>query len=81
LGYVNGCIQCVAAIGQSSQGWIQWLSNPTMMNEFEEDDLRGFFGRFREFALDYIAFDIEATKKGTRPMPKEKGNEKGEPYG
>lgn len=77
LGYVNACIQCLAAIGQSNQGWLQWLSNPTMMNEFSEDILKGFFEKFREFTLKYIEFDIDATQKGVRPPP----NEKGEPYG
>lgn len=79
LGFVDGCIQCLAAIGQSNQGWLQWLSNPTMMNEFDEDALKGFFEKFREFALRYIEFDIDATKKGVRPLPKEK--EKVKPYG
>jgi hypothetical protein len=81
LGYVNGCIQCLAAIGQSNQGWLQWLSNPTMMNEFDENDLKYFFEKFKDFALQYIEFDIDATKKGTRPMPQEKGNDKYDPYG
>jgi hypothetical protein len=77
LGYVDACIQCLAAIGQSNQGWLQWLSNPTMMNEFDETVLKGFFEDFREFALKYIEFDINATQKGVRPPPEEKSK----PYG
>jgi hypothetical protein len=77
LGYVDGCIQCIAAIGQSNQGWLQWLSNPTLMNEFEENDLKDFFSKFREFSLSYIEFDIDSTQKGVRPPLIEKPK----PYG
>jgi len=78
LGYVEGCIQCIAAIGQSNQGWLQWLSNPTLMNEFEEETLKGFFEKLRHFALEYLAFDIDATKKGLRPST---GGVQEKPYG
>jgi len=52
-----------------------------MMNEFDEGDLKYFFEKFREFALQYIEFDIDATKKGTRHIPQEKGNDKYDVYG
>lgn len=77
LGYVDGCIQCIAAIGQSNQGWLQWLSNPTLMNQFNEKDLEEFFEKFRDFSLNYIEFDIASTQKGGRPSLKEKPK----PYG
>lgn len=71
LGYVDACIQCVNAIGRSNWGWLQWLSNPSIMSEFNEETLKEFFQRLKEFALAYIDFDIYATKKGLRPEMQE----------
>jgi len=47
------------------------------MNEFEENDLKDFFSKFREFSLRYIEFDIDSTQKGVRPPLIEKPK----PYG
>lgn len=76
LAYVDACIQCIGAIGRSNIGWLQWLSNPSMMSEFDEETLRQFFGKLKEFALAYIEFDIAATKKGFKPESRES-----KPYG
>jgi hypothetical protein len=67
LDYVDGCIRCVNAIGFSSWGWLQWLSNPSLISWFDEPTLKGFFEKLKEFALALIEFDIEATRKGMKP--------------
>jgi len=44
LEYIDACFQCVNAVGHSSRGWPQWLSNPSLMSGFDEPTLKDFFG-------------------------------------
>ncbi|MCP8314312.1 MAG: hypothetical protein H3Z53_08100 [archaeon] len=63
LGYVEGCIQSLLAINQSVNGWMQWLSNPIKMSKFDEEELRTFFDKLRQFAIDFLEFDQKVTEK------------------
>jgi hypothetical protein len=38
------------------------------MSKFDEASLKEFFEKLKEFALSYIEFDIEATRKGMEPQ-------------
>ncbi|MCS7116799.1 MAG: DUF2153 family protein [Nitrososphaerota archaeon] len=78
LDYISACFECINAIGRSNLGWLQWLSNPSLMSMFDEGTLKEFFEKLKSFALAYIDFDIEATKKGMRPEILERGERK--PY-
>jgi len=66
LGYVEGCIQSLLALNQSVNGWMQWLSNPIKMGKFEEEELKTFFDKLRQFAIDFLDFDQKVTEKDER---------------
>ncbi|MEM3382535.1 MAG: hypothetical protein QXL52_04315 [Nitrososphaerales archaeon] len=66
LGYVEGCIQSLLAINQSINGWMQWLSNPIKMSKFDEEELKTFFEKLRQFAVDFLDFDQKVTEKDER---------------
>ncbi|MEM3437323.1 MAG: DUF2153 family protein [Nitrososphaerales archaeon] len=66
LGYVEGCIQSLLAINQSINGWMQWLSNPMKMSKFDEEELKTFFEKLRQFAVDFLDFDQKVTEKDER---------------
>jgi len=66
LGYVEGCIQSLLAINQSVNGWMQWLSNPIKMGKFGEEELKAFFDKLRQFAMEFLEFDQKVTEKDER---------------
>ncbi|MGQ9469266.1 MAG: hypothetical protein ACUVTD_05500 [Nitrososphaerales archaeon] len=66
LAYVEGCIQSLLALNQSVNGWMQWLSNPIKMSRFDEEELKTFFDKLRQFAIDFLDFDQKVTEKDER---------------
>ncbi|MEM2873691.1 MAG: hypothetical protein QXD82_05955 [Nitrososphaerales archaeon] len=72
LGYVEGCIQSLLAINQSVNGWMQWLSNPIKMSKFDEEELKTFFDRLKQFAIDFLDFDEKVTEKDERERERER---------
>jgi hypothetical protein len=72
LGYVEGCIQSLLAISQSINGWMQWLSNPMKMSKFNEEELKTFFDKLKQFAVDFLDFDQKVTEKDEREREKER---------
>jgi hypothetical protein len=72
LGYVEGCIQSLLAINQSVNGWMQWLSNPIKMGKFGEEELKTFFDKLRQFAMDFLEFDQKVTEKDEREKERER---------
>lgn len=63
LQYAAACAQCANAIYSSIGGWISWLSNPVILNEFDEVTLNDFYQFFKKFTVDFLEFDITATQK------------------
>ncbi|MGB9659415.1 MAG: hypothetical protein ACPLY9_02665 [Nitrososphaerales archaeon] len=72
LGYVEGCIQSLLAINQSVNGWMQWLSNPIKMSKFDEEELKTFFDKLKQFAIDFLEFDEKVTEKDERERERER---------
>jgi len=72
LGYVDGCAQSLMAINQSIGGWMQWLTNPSKMSKFQEEELKNFFDFLKKFAVDFVDFDIKVTDKEEVLKEKEK---------
>lgn len=72
LGYVEGCIQSILAVNQSINGWMQWLSNPMKMGKFEEEELKLFFDKLKQFALDFLEFDRDVTEKDEKERARPK---------
>lgn len=66
LGYLSGCIQCVAAIAMSAGGWQQFLANHTAITQFGESALRSFFEGLRRMALDQLSFDMAVIQEHSR---------------
>ncbi len=66
-------------ISSSCQGWAQWIFNPTVINKFNEEELKDFYNRFRKITLDFLEFDAEATLKLKSTVKKER-RERTPPY-
>lgn len=63
LHYVAACAQCASAIYNSIGGWMAWLTNPVLLNDFDEKTLNEFFSFFKKFTLEFLEFDVSATLK------------------
>ena len=72
LGYVDGCVQSLLVVNQSISGWMQWLSNPTKMSKFPEDELKNFYEFLKKFAVNFVDFDIKVTEKDEEIKEKDK---------
>jgi len=59
-------------IFDSCQGWTQWIHNPTVINCFNEKELKEIYEQFRKHALEFLEFYLKATKK-LKPLPKDEG--------
>lgn len=49
-------------IASSCQGWMQWVYNPMIVSQFNQEKLQEVFDTFRKFAVDFLEFDISQTK-------------------
>ena len=49
-------------IASSCQGWMQWVYNPMIVSQFSQEKLQEVFNTFRKFAVEFLEFDIYATK-------------------
>ena len=63
LQYAAACAQCASAIYNSIGGWMSWLTNPVLLNDFDEQTLNDFFSFFKKFTTDFLEFDISATQQ------------------
>ncbi|MFQ5997837.1 MAG: DUF2153 family protein [Candidatus Bathyarchaeia archaeon] len=71
LSAAAACTQCVTAIHNTIAAWMQRLTNPALLNDFEEKALKEFFDFYRRFTTEFLAFDVDATSQrktsGRRP--------------
>ena len=63
LQYAAACAQCASSIYNSIGGWMSWLTNPVLLNDFDEATLNEFFGFFKKFTVEFLEFDVNATQK------------------
>ncbi len=62
LGCVDGINKCNKAILASYMGWNTWLSNPTIMCHFTEDELKEILSEFKEITTKVLKNDIKWTE-------------------
>jgi len=63
LSFMSGIAFCTNAIVGSVSGWEAWLSSPTLMENFREEELREIFNEFRRVTIGFLKYDIEWSKK------------------
>ncbi len=56
----------------SCQGWAQCIINPTLINRFNEEELKEIYEQFKEIALEFLEFEMNTLKK-LIPSSKKKG--------
>jgi len=62
LEYVNGINKCNKAILASYMGWNAWLTNPSIMSGFNEDELKQILSEFKEIATKILRNDVKWTE-------------------
>lgn len=63
LQYAAACAQCANHIYNSIGGWMSWLTNPVLLNDFDEETFGEFWSFFRKFTTEFLEFDVNATLK------------------
>ena len=66
LELVNSILFGLGALGKSVGGWVQWLSNPSIMNNFSEEELEEMNKTITDFVKSFIEYDIKITKEGIK---------------
>lgn len=63
LDAVSRIIQCIDFMRQSNVGWVQFLSNPQMVNQLDEEALKDIFARFKEMTVARIDSDVDCINR------------------
>lgn len=63
LDAVSRIIQCIDFLRQSNVGWVQFLSNPQMVNQLDEEALKDIFARFKEMTVARIDSDVDCINR------------------
>ena len=63
LDAVSRTLQCIDFMRQSNVGWVQFLSNPTMVNQLDEEALKDIFGRFKKMTIARIESDVDCINR------------------
>jgi len=77
LSLVEAIAEIYHYIVSSCQGWMQWVYNPMIASQFNQEKLQEVFDTFRKFAMDFLEFDIRQTKGLGEALKKQ--SEKAEP--
>ena len=56
-------LQCIDFMRQSNVGWAQFLSNPGMVNQLDEEALRDIFARFKQMSITRIDNDVDCINR------------------
>jgi hypothetical protein len=62
LSLVEAITEINQYIASSCQGWMQWVFNPMIVGQFNQEKLDDIFNNFKKFALEFLEFDISATR-------------------
>ncbi|MGQ9542585.1 MAG: DUF2153 family protein [Candidatus Bathyarchaeia archaeon] len=62
LSLVEAITEINQYIASSCQGWMQWVYNPLIIGQFDQEKLQDIFETFRKFAIEFLEFDISATR-------------------
>jgi hypothetical protein len=63
LDAVSRILQCIDFMRQSNVGWGQFLSNPTMVNQLDEEALKDIFARFKRMTVARIDSDVDCINR------------------
>ncbi len=63
LDAVSRILQCIDFMRQSNAGWVQFLSNPTMVNQLDEEALKDIFARFKRMTVERIDSDVDCINR------------------
>ena len=63
LDAVSRILQCIDFMRQSNVGWVQFLSNPTMVNQLDEEALKDIFTRFKRMTVERIDSDVDCINR------------------
>lgn len=76
LDLVIAIVRELYLLHQSLDGWAQWMRNTVMTTQFSEDELGAIESKIRNFVIDFIEYDLEATKKWSHKIPEPKQQRK-----
>jgi len=62
LSLVEAITEINQYIASSCQGWMQWVYNPMIVGQFNQEKLQDIFNTFRKFAVEFLEFDVAATR-------------------
>ena len=63
LDAVSRVLQCIDFMRQSNMGWVQFLSNPTLTNQLDEEALKDIYERFRKMSIARIENDVDCINR------------------
>src|SRR6202521_1313887 len=63
LDAVSRILQCIDFMRQSNVGWVQFLSNPAMANQLDEESLKDIFARFKAMTVARIDSDVDCINR------------------
>jgi len=66
-----------AVLQESVNNWLKWLSNPTIMKEFSEEELKEFYDIVRKTSIELLEIDYNSTDKYDEVIKKVSKNEVG----
>jgi hypothetical protein len=62
LELVSAISRCNYTIAGSVNGWAKWISDPSIMSKFTEENLRTILDEFKKVALPLLKNDIKWTE-------------------
>ena len=62
LEIVSAILKCNNAVAGSVNGWATWISNPSIMNSFTEEDLKTILEEFKKVAIPFLKNDVKWTE-------------------
>ncbi len=63
LDAVSRIIQCIEYMRQSNAGWVQFLSNPSMVSQLDEEALKDIYARFQRMSIARIDSDVDCINR------------------
>lgn len=63
LDAVRRIVQCIDFMRQSNMGWVQFLSNPALVAQLDEESLKDIFSRFKKMSLERIDSDVDCINR------------------
>jgi len=66
LEYVRVMRYAFGALGVSLRGWMQWVSSPEVMANFDEDELSEMMQTITGMVETFIEYDIKMTEEGVK---------------